>query len=364
MKRRHNKVNRAVLSALALLSLAAAWLLTLSVHTFRARYFDEKRAAVELTRTALRELATLREQRGVPVDTVNDPNRTGLIGQQFTPLVYGRTDLSDALTTTNPNFAAALVEMLHEAGLKKGDAVGFSWDGTFPAVNAGLLSAARVMELEPRIVTAMSAGSWGANVPGLDWLELERALYERGVFKARTSMATLGGADDAGQALSPDARMMLAAVAESCRVPLVVPATLRVAESSRLREFAGVKALVSVGWVTADLGGPLVRAPSKVLFRPWSRADSSGVLAALLSRHVPVIRIGNPTAVAHDYGLPVAPEPLPEPGRGRLFFVKKYSVGLAAAMAAVLLALLWLVVRYDVEWYLGDRRPREEDKAV
>ncbi len=364
MKRRHNKVNRWLLVGLALLSLVAAWLLTLSNRSRRARYYEEKRSAVELTQRALRELAGQRERRAVPIDTINDPNRTGLIGQQFTPLVFGRSDLSDALTTTNPNFAAALVEMLHEAGLKRGDAVGFSWDGSYPAVNASLLAAAEVMGLEPRIVTAMSAGSWGANIPGLTWLEMERLLAEKGLFRYRSAKATAGGTDDAGQALSPDARLLLAAVAESCRVPLVVPASFAAAESARLATFAGVKALVSVGWVMADLGGPLVRMPSRVMTAPWSRADSGGVVAALLRRRVPVVRIGNPTRVAGDYGLPIAPEPMPEPGRGRLFFVKRYSVGLAAAMAAALLALLWLVVRYDVEWYLGDRRPREEDEAV
>jgi hypothetical protein len=84
----------------------------------------------------------------------------------------------------------------------------------------------------------------------------------------------------------------------------------------------------------------------------------------LLEQGVPVVHIANPRRVAAAYRLPVAPVPLPELGRGRLFFERRYSVWLAGLFAAVLLALLWFVVRYDVESYLGVKRNQEENTSV
>jgi hypothetical protein len=47
-----------------------------------------------------------------------------------------------------------------------------------------------------------------------------------------------------------------------------------------------------------------------------------------------------------------------------LFRERRYSVVLSAVLAAVLLVLLWLVVRYDIEWYLGAGRHRPDEEAV
>jgi hypothetical protein len=81
-------------------------------------------------------------------------------------------------------------------------------------------------------------------------------------------------------------------------------------------------------------------------------------------RGVPVIHIGNPSQVAIDNHLPVAPVPLPEPGTGRLFFERRYSTVMAGAFALLLLGLLVMVVRYDVEWYFGVKEENGDKEAV
>ncbi|MBN2537340.1 poly-gamma-glutamate system protein [candidate division WOR-3 bacterium] len=364
MRRRHGKVHPWVMVVLALISLAMFYAATRSARTRRARWFEEKRQAAQLAGQALATLRDYRARLQVPVDTVNDPNATGLVGVQYSQLTWGRSDLSDALTTTNPNFAAALVELLRRAGVRRGDRVGVSWDGSYPALNVHVLAALSSLGAEPRIVTAQSAGMWGANHPGLTWLELEAVLRERGTWSYRSALATLGGQDDAGMGLAPEAREYLARVADSLGVELAVPSDLAAAVAQRLEFLGDIRALVSVGLVAADLGDPLVRPPSRVITRPGPRVDSTGTLAALLARRVPVLHLGKPTRVALDFGLPVAPVPLPETGKGRLFFERRQSALLAGLLALVLAALLWLVVRYDVEWYLGDRKGRPEEESV
>jgi poly-gamma-glutamate system protein len=364
LKRRHGKVHVWVMVALAVIAIGFFFWVSRSARFRDARFYNEKQQSVKLTQRAFARVAEYRQELGLPVDTVDDPNRTGLVGVQYSQLTFGRNDLSDVLTTLNPNLSAALVEMLSQAGVRKGDRVGFSWDGTYPALNIQLLAVAQSMDLGPVIITAQSAGMWGANYPGLTWLDIETLLRNAGLWDYRSAYATLGGEADDGRGLSPEGRAALWAACSTSGVECYVPASFEDAVKRRLETFEGVRALVSVGGVLPDVGGPLVRVPSRVIAKPTQRADTLGVIAELLEKRVPVVYLGNPSRVAIDYGLPVAPVPLPEPGRGRLFRERRYSVVLAAVLALVLMALLWLVVRYDIEWYLGDRRPRPDQEAV
>ena len=364
MRRRQGKVNRWVLVGLAAVSVLLYVLVSRSSRPVRSRLYDTKLTSARLAAKALAAVKEHRQQLGIPIDSVNDPNGTGFVGLQYSQTTYGRSDLSDALTTANPNFAAALVEMLYRAGVRPGDSVGVSWDATYPALNIELLAAFKTMNVRPAIVTALSAGSWGANYPGLAWLDVERGLLRAGFWNYRTAWATLGGENDAGQALSPEGRAILSASAESSGVLLVTPSSSADGAARRAATFNGVKALVTVGHATADIGDPKAKLPSRVLAGRIDRRGKTGLVGTMLAAGLPVVRIGNPTQVALDHHLPVSPVPLPDIGKGRLFFERRYSVVLSAVASVLLLVLLGLVVRYDVEWYLGVKEENGDREAV
>jgi len=364
MRRRHGRVNRWVLVVLALVSLGLFHVELRSARRHRTRFFGRKLEAARLSTTAFSIVRDYRERLGIPVDTINDPGRTGLVGVQYSQLTYGRNDLSDVLTTLNPNFSAALVEILVDAGVRSGDRVGISWDGTFPALNIQMLAAVRSLDLHPVIVTALSAGMWGANLPGFTWLDIERLLADSGVFEYRSVHATLGGEADDGRALSPAGREILQLAADANGVELHVPGSMTEAVERRLEALEGVKAVVSIGRVVADAGDPMARIPSRTIRKSTDRVAAGGMIARLLQRGVPVVFLGNPSRVALDHGLPIAPVPLPDAGTGRLFYQRRYSVLLAAVIVLVLLALLLLVVRYNIESYFGAARRPPDEEAV
>lgn len=363
MRRRHGRINRWVLVILAAVGLVLFILEQDTARYRKTRFHSQKLESARLSQKAFRAIRDYRDRLGIPIDTVNDPDRTGLVGVQYSALTWGRSDLSDALTTLNPNFSAAVVEMLIRARVRPGDTIGISWDGTYPALNLQVLAAAKSLSLQPVIVTSQSAGMWGANYPGLTWLEMERELSAVGLFEYRTTFATLGGEADDGSGFSPEARALLALVAESAGVECYIPESLSAAVERRTRVFRSARAVVCVGRVAADLGNPLARIPSGVLFARNARIPSQGTMAALLANRVPVVHLGNPKRIAQEYGLPIAPHPLPEVGRGRLFFQRRLSVPLAAAFLGLILLLLFVVVRYDVESHIL-RSSADEQEAV
>ncbi|MEO0026352.1 MAG: poly-gamma-glutamate system protein [candidate division WOR-3 bacterium] len=363
MRRRRGKVNRWVIASLALLALILFYSELKTARFVKARLYSEKLLAAQLSAQAFSIIKNYRVTKlELPIDSVNDPNGTGLIGLQYSPITYGRSDLSDALTVTNPNFSAALIELLVRAGVRANDTVAINWDGTYPALNVQVLAAVRTLRLTPVIVTAQSAGMWGANWPGFTWLELERLLRDAGIWDYTTVLATVGGEADDGRGISPEGRSILRHIADSLSVPLLSSESLIQAINNRMEVFRRCRLLIAVGLPVTNSGDPLLKLPTRIFSDRHTKAGS-GIVAEFIKSGRRVIHIAKPTRIALDYRLPVAPEPLPEIGRGRLFFERRYSVGLAIVFWVILIVLLIFVVRYDIEFYLGVKS-EEEQEAV
>ncbi len=363
MRRRQGKVNRWVITVLAVIALLFFFVESGSVHSVRSRLYEEKVNAARVSARAFEIMRNYRQTNiDLPIDSVNDPNGTGLIGLQFSKVTYGRSDLSDALTTTNPNFSAALIEMLYRAGVRSGDTVAVNWDGTYPALNIQILAVAKTLGLFPLIVSAQSSGMWGANYPGFTWLEIEKVLSDSGLWNFRSALATLGGEADDGRGISPEGRELLLNIAESLKVPIFIAESIAEGVAKRMELFSRCKALVAVGLPVTNSGDPLLRLPSRIFTDRHTRAGN-GLIAQFLNSRRPVIHIAKPSRVALDYRLPVAPIPLPAIGKGRLYYERRYSVPLAITFSLIIIILLFLIVRYDIEYYFGVRS-QEEGNAV
>ena len=68
-----------------------------------------------------------------------------------------------------------------------------SFSGSFPALNIAVLSAARVLDLHPVIISSVGSSMYGANQPEMTWLDMERILADKGLFPYRSNAASLGG---------------------------------------------------------------------------------------------------------------------------------------------------------------------------
>jgi poly-gamma-glutamate system protein len=344
----------AFLILLAILGIGFHALTQATRHMRPQPYMAEKMAASD---RALRCFSAIQEARvGTPatLDNENDPEASGLIGQEFTLITTDRGVLDSKLTTVNPNFAAVFIQYFHELGLKQGDPVAISMTGSFPALNVAMLCAAEELKLRPIVITSIGASMWGANDPHFTWLDMERLLNEKGLLKTRSLAASVGGSNDRGRGLSPKGRALLRETIARSGVPLISEPTLEQSVQKRIELFdreagpRGIKAYVNIGGGSASVGN----AQSANLIPPgiiralhpynWTQR---GALHHYAMREIPIIHLLNIESIAHEYGLPLSPETVPPVGEGDIFHREAYDLRVAIPAFLIYLVLCFGVLR-------------------
>jgi poly-gamma-glutamate system protein len=320
----------------------------------KQKWYNEKLEAAKQARAAQQCIKEYRLEKGVFVDEVNDPNETALIGQDLTPITTDRGDIDAKLASTNPNFAAVVVELLKQAGVKEKDHVAVAMTGSFPAINIAVLSALETLKLTPLVITSVGASNWGANDPEFTWLDMERLLREKHVFRTRSLAASIGGGGDVGRGLSPEGRGLILQSIRRNNVDLINEEHIEGSIERRLKLYheraqgRPIKAFINVGGGIASLGtfvnGNLIPSGlSKEL--PEKNYPVRGVLIEMAKRGVPVIHLYNIRQMWAAYDLPEKATSLPEPGSGGIFVRIKYNLAVAW-VAVVILAILIALAGY------------------
>jgi poly-gamma-glutamate system protein len=320
-----------------------------------ARYYEEKLHAAELSQRALGVIKNAVVEMGIPIDRINDPNETGIIGLQYSAITTERGDLDAKLTSTNPNFAALIVELLKDAGARKNDIVALSLTGSHPALNIGVLSAVKILSLKPIIITSVSSSMWGANYPQLTYLDMEAILMANGVFDFRTKAASLGGEDDIGRGMSPEGRELIEMAALRNNIPLLNAQNFDYIMEQKMDLYKSggkIRIFVNAGERTTALAGTEADIG---LLRPQTIRTGKGLVSRFSAIGVAVINLADINGLAQRYGLPVSPIPLPSPGDGRQYYEYRYSVTLAIIAAGILAVILFVVLRFDIDYYFKRR---------
>jgi poly-gamma-glutamate system protein len=347
-----------VLSLLFVLSLLALIAVENSKVEVKQKWYSEKLEAAQLSQVAANCLKNYRLEKGVFIDAVNDPNQTALIGQEYTLITTDRGDIQSKLSTTNPNFAAVMVQFLREAGLNKNDYVAVGFTGSFPALNVSVMAALQTLDLKPIIITSVGSSNFGANDPYFTWLDMENVLFKSNVFHIKSVAASIGGGYDMGRGLSPEGRDLIINAIERNEVEFINEKHLENSITKRMDIYEKyskgqpIKAYINVGGGIASLGntinGKLIP-PGITQYFTMRNFPVRGVIIEMGQKGIPVIHLLNVDQLLSKYGLPKAPFPLPEPGDGGIFAEKKYSV-LVTALATLILVAVIIVV------YLSERK--------
>ncbi len=362
MRWRAGKVSELSLIGLTLFAILIFVLAEKTSQPEKQPNFEKKLQAANLALLAQQAIKEYSTAQGISIDPLNDPYRTGLIGQERTPITSDRGVVTSKILATNPNFAAALVELLLKARLKKNSVVAAGVTGSLPGWNIAFYSACRALELKPVIITSVASSDWGANLPNLTWLDMEQILAKRGIFPYRSVAASIGGGADNGRGLSPEGRDLIRAAAKRNTVLLMEEQTLEESINKRIeiyqKESKGkpIACYVNIGGGVASLGGSqnqrLIPAGlSKHLASKNFPVPS--VMVQMAGKGIPVIHLLEVEKIAERYGLPaVVGEQAPDVGQGFLFFKDKYSIAGTIIYTVILCSVLFIFIRVDVKHYL------------
>ena len=310
-----------------------------------------KLAAAKLMKGSLEAIKEERLKRGIAINIQDDPNQTGIIGLEYTDLTTTLGSLSAKRTSSNPNYAGIIVEMLFRAGVRVKDPVAISFSGSFPALNIAVLSAAKSLELDPAIISSVGASMYGANQPGLTWLDMERILIEHKILPYASVAASLGGIIDTkggldgkgiDMGLEAIRRNGVRYINELGRKTLTQDIEKRLTIYKKAFGAREPAAFINVGGNDTALGNcPEAYALSTGLLSrvPSSDHPQRGIIFRMNENGIPVIHLLNIKKIARQYGLPVDPVPLPPVPSGKVMVPHTYSRG-NALLGLIVLCLL------------------------
>lgn len=277
--------------------------------------------ASRLMRRGMEAVGELREELGIAVDPALDPARTGFIGTDYSDLTTSIGSLSAKQTSLNPDFAGLVTFWLKQADVTMGDIVAVCLTGSFPALNLAALSACETLGLQPVVFSSVGASNYGANIPGLTWLDMERELTARGILHVQTGFASLGGImdgdgglDGTGFALGEEAirRHGAVSIPEKGVEGLEEDMKRRMAiyfQNGPPRAFINVGGgVTSLGWVSEAAlldNGLLTRVPA-------TKSPRRGIIFRMYEKGIPVIHLINIERLASRYDLPAAPTSVPD----------------------------------------------------
>jgi poly-gamma-glutamate system protein len=316
--------------------------------------------------TAIREC---RHEKGLAFDESSDPNLTGLIGLEYSPITTSIGSLEAKRTTTNPNFAALVVFLLRNAGAKKGDAIAVGASSSFPAVIVAVLSAAKAMGLRAVVISSLGASQWGANDPRFHWLDIQDCLSRAGVFNTAPIALSLGGDKDRGEDMSPEGRSLLMERIRKSGIFFIDEPDLRRNVETRMSLFeakAGegkIKAFVNVGGSWPNMGEDsevLKLKPGLIKIKEFPADERRGILYEMALRKVPVVHLLYIKGLVERYGFPWNPSPLPEPGQGRIYelVAERQKTFLYLAVSYFLLLIFVFIFKSRFVKLLKKLRPK------
>jgi poly-gamma-glutamate system protein len=291
--------------------------------------FAEMLMAARSMQAASRVLFLEKEMRGLSPPMQVDPNRTGMIGQEYTSLTTTIGELPAKRTATNPDFAAALVRQIASLQLARGTPVVIVVSGSFVGGDVAAITATETLGLRPIVIASLSASMWGANEPEFNLIDMLSALREQNVIRTRAIAAVLGGGGAIGGGMDPDGVATLRRSAARDGVSIVEARPVGALIDALLARITTTAGNARPGLVI-NAGGALIGLgscresyewpPGLTRRAPPCSDGTPGLAMRLAAEGLPVLHIINMRRLALEWGLPFDPTPLPIPGNNTAIY--------------------------------------------
>lgn len=327
----------------------------------KQEFYEEKFRAVELAQKCFDAIKLERIGLKHPIDTELDPAETGMIGELMTPTTTIAGHLGSKQTSTNPNFAAVVVDMLKRANVREGDLVAVGYSGSFPALNTSVCAALQTLKAKPIVIASAGASQFGANFPDLLWIDMEDSLNDHELISFRSVACSIGGYEDLGLGMSDEAKTMVTDAIKRNNLQLLQASSFTAGIDERMQVYADhakgnrYKAYINVGGGTISVGrtlGKKMYSPGLNL-NPSQRATQiDSVMSRFARQSVPVIHLVQVEELAVKYGLTIQPtSPVPA-GEGAVFVKTQHNRWLAAGVLVLILISLRALLLTDLGFRL------------
>lgn len=303
--------------------------------------------ATARTRRAFEAIHAERERLGFPVDLADDPNGTGMVGPMYTEITTTLGALDAKRSTTNPNVAAMLVDMLLSVGLEAGDRVAVNLSGSFPCLNIAMLCALDTLGLEGVVLYSVGASTYGATIPSFTYGDMEHFLYVEGLVGTRSAGFSLGGQDDLGLEMPEDLRADIAERLSGYGYAYLSYHDIEENIEARIDLYGAgqpVRCFVNIGGNLLSFGesSAMTTTPGGILTTLPAGESGNGLIQHYLREGVPVLHLLNMKGLLPEYGLPIDPVPLPQDGSGGVYYEEAYNKPLLFALLGIAaIGIIW-----------------------
>ncbi|MCX7835559.1 MAG: poly-gamma-glutamate system protein [bacterium] len=253
------------------------------------------------------------------IDSDIDPNRTGLIGPDESPIVSTLGQLSSKRTSLTPDFAALVTRWLYESGVQAGDKVAIIATGSFPGFYLAGMCGIRALGAKPIVQLSLASSEWGMTNPQFTILDLEDAICQEIPDWERAKLVTFGGSSDRGRNLSKEGITILTETMDKYGLTPLVEKTFRKQIQQRIKAIqkeGPIKAVILVGGNIAALGNTRNKEIGAGLLTKKVELPENepSMLKEFLQQNVPVIYLHYAEYLAKKWGIPFDTTPLPPAG--------------------------------------------------
>lgn len=346
------KIKRLIIVA-SIVSLAAFASVQIFPPQNAAPYSAEMLEAAQIMERAISVIGSYCYSAGIGINETVDPNRTGLIGAEISPIATTLGNLEAKRTTTNPNFAAMVVQLLEKAGVSTDDTVAIGCSASFPALMIATLAATKAMKVYPILIISLGSSSYGATNPDFNLLHIYEILLNKNIFKIQPAAISLGGDRDIGRDFEPGVREKLLRQIHHSRIPFIFEDDFQKNIAQRMQIFLGdsekrkISAFINIGGSYANIGTSELVLKLKPGINEEMQIPPKverGVLFEMAARNITTIHLLFVRGLALQYGLPWDPIPLPKVGEfvsyiGQSSFNSQFLI-IAGVYFVVLIALL------------------------
>lgn len=311
---------------------------------------ENQTVMLDASRRMEQALAALREEklsRGFKISPIDDPNQTGMIGESYTEITTTLGNLESKRSTTNPNTAAMVADMLTQCKVKRGDTVAVNLSSSFPCLNIAVICALDAMEVKGIIINSVGSSTYGANLPDFTYLDMEHFLLAHQYLSNHTSFFSLGGQDDIGKEMPQDIKDAIISRLTGYGYQFLYYENLE--ENTKVRHSIyesneSPVCFINAGGNLLSFGGgaELVSAANGIIRPGQSKVKGGGLIPLFLNEGIPVIHLLNMKGLLPSYGLPFDPSPVPPAGEGGVYESWQYNRLLAFILLVIaILLLIW-----------------------